>query len=140
MMGPDATFFLSQDDKARVPLGLPASQKHVRMAMHLQYRVSLPDHDWVVAERHKLIPSVYAGCIVGESRVLCVGPTFVSIRSGKHDKSTAKSHLADFHNLVELEVSTKHPMEHGQRSINLEFPRHFANEERASEADTACHS
>lgn len=103
-MGPDACFFLSQDDKARVPLGLPAANKQARVATHLQYRVSLPDHDWVVAERHKLIPSVYAACVVVESKVLYNGPTYVSIRSGKHDSSTAKTHLSDFNKLVWMDV------------------------------------
>lgn len=28
--------------------------------MRMDYLVRLPDHDWVVAEKHKLIPSVYA--------------------------------------------------------------------------------
>lgn len=32
--------------------------------MHLEYRVRLPDHDFVKAERHKLIPSVVAGIVI----------------------------------------------------------------------------
>lgn len=59
--------------------------------MHVEYKITLPDHDWVVAERHKLIPSVYAGIVIGEakldgspSNVSYSGPTFVAIRSGKH--------------------------------------------------------
>lgn len=74
--------------------------------MHLQYRVSLPDHDWVIAEKHKLIPSVYAACVVTDEKVLYSGPTYISIRSGKHDGSSASSHLADFHYLTEMNVST----------------------------------
>lgn len=35
--------------------------------MHLEYRISLPDHDWVKAERHKLIPSCIAGLIINEN-------------------------------------------------------------------------
>ncbi|KAL0879428.1 hypothetical protein ABMA27_003179 [Loxostege sticticalis] len=50
--------------------------------MHLDYRVKLPDHDFVVAEKHKLIPSVYAGIVVkkdGEGKPEAVthsGPTY----------------------------------------------------------------
>ena len=33
--------------------------------MHVEYRVCLPDHYWVVAESHKLIPSVIAGIEIG---------------------------------------------------------------------------
>jgi len=52
--------FISQDDKARFPIGLTAAHKKVTLLMHLEYRLSLPDHDLVVAAGHKLIPSVYA--------------------------------------------------------------------------------
>ncbi|GBP08420.1 hypothetical protein EVAR_77123_1 [Eumeta japonica] len=66
LLGPQQVFVLSQDDKARVPI----------------------DHDWVVAERHKLIPSVYAGVKVEpnnfgkEEAVGYSGPTHISIRVG----------------------------------------------------------
>ncbi len=76
--------------------------------MHVEYRVSLPDHDWVVAERHKLIPSVYAGINIqpnglGERQaVVYSGPTYIAIRSGKHSSSTAFSHAFDFEKLLLL--------------------------------------
>lgn len=60
-LGPKEVFFISQDDKARIPLGITAANKQCAILMHLDYRVVLPDHDWVKAEKHKLIPSVYAG-------------------------------------------------------------------------------
>ena len=63
LLGPHEVSFLSQDDKARVPIGITAAKKQSPMLMHLEYRISLPDHDWVVAAGHKLIPSVYAGNI-----------------------------------------------------------------------------
>ena len=49
-------FFLSQDDKARVPIGLPISKKQDVMTMHLEYKVSLPDHNFPTGKSHKLIP------------------------------------------------------------------------------------
>lgn len=78
-MGDECVFFLSQDDKARVPLGLPAAHKQAPILMHTEYAIRLLDHDWVVAERHKLIPSVYAGCEI-KKEVTYSGPTFVAIR------------------------------------------------------------
>lgn len=77
--------------------------------MHLEYRVRLPDHDWVVAERHKLIPSVYAvisiqpNCIGDPKAVGYSGPTFITIRSGKHSGSTAFTHARDLEQLVDHE-------------------------------------
>ncbi|XP_060801623.1 uncharacterized protein LOC106141435 [Amyelois transitella] len=76
--------------------------------MHVEYRVSLPDHDWVIATRHKLIPSVYAGCIIkgndmGRAEAITYsGPTYVAIRSGKHSSSTASTHAVDFNKLATL--------------------------------------
>ena len=55
-------FFLSRDDKVRVPIGLPVSRKQDVMLMHLEYEVSLPDHDFPIRKQRKLIPSVYASC------------------------------------------------------------------------------
>ena len=78
--------------------------------MHMEYRVRLPDHDWVVGSRHKLIPSVYAGIhIISKSpigqpdAVSYSGPTNIAIRSGKHSSSTATTHVIDFERLLKLE-------------------------------------
>ena len=51
--GADAMLFLSQDDKARVPLGLPAARKQAPLLMYHDYKISLPDHDFVIASGHK---------------------------------------------------------------------------------------
>ncbi|CAG8564054.1 7053_t:CDS:2 [Dentiscutata erythropus] len=73
--------------------------KTPRPTNKLKYRVELPDHDWVVAERHKLIPSVYAVLDVQEGKyeqaeaITYSGPTFIRIHSGKHDSSTAYQRL-----------------------------------------------
>ena len=76
--------------------------------MHLEYRVRLPDHDWVVADRHKFIPSVYGAITIpdgglGDPEVIGYsGPTYVAIRSGKHASSTAYSHALDIDRLMSL--------------------------------------
>ncbi|XP_065172441.1 uncharacterized protein [Atheta coriaria] len=109
ILGPKQVCFLSQDDKARVPIGLTAANKQAPLLMHVEYRVSLPDHDWVIASRHKLIPSVYAGCIIkgndmGRAEAITYsGPTYVAIRSGKHSSSTASTHAVDFNKLATLD-------------------------------------
>ncbi|XP_015116810.1 uncharacterized protein LOC107040985 [Diachasma alloeum] len=77
--------------------------------MHVLVRVKLPDHDWVIAERHKLIPSVYAGIhikpggIGSPDAMTYSGPTYVAIRSGNHSSSTAATHSDDFHRLMKLD-------------------------------------
>ena len=90
--------FVSNDDKARVPLGLAAASLPSPILMHLEYKVRLPDHDFVVGARHKLIPSVYGICdINAKGEVTYSGDTFIRVRSGKHDKSSAASHSYDMH-------------------------------------------
>lgn len=109
LLGPAEVAKLSIDDKARVPLGIAAATSQSPLLMHMEYRVRLPDHDWAVADRHKLIPSVYAGIAIKDnafgdrSGVTYSGPTYVAIRSGKHSKSTAYSHARDFDHLYELD-------------------------------------
>lgn len=107
--GPTEVAKLSIDDKARVPLGIAAATAQAPLLMHMEYRVRLPDHDWVVADRHKLIPSVYAGVAIkkdgfgDKGAVSYSGPTHVSVRSGKHSKSTAYSHARDLDHVFSLE-------------------------------------
>ncbi|CAF4945677.1 unnamed protein product [Rotaria sp. Silwood1] len=88
-------------DKCKVPLGLPAAKVQAPMLMHLDYRVRLSDHDWTVAPRHQLTPSVYAAYILSKDGDLGYsGPTYIGIRSAKHEFSTADSHALDFDRLI----------------------------------------
>lgn len=92
--------------QARVPIGKTAANKQTPLVFHMQYRVQIPDHDWVVAEKHKLIPSVYAFIKIESEKygdrkaVTYSGPTFVTIRSGKHCTSNAYSHGKDIETLM----------------------------------------
>ncbi|GBP77771.1 hypothetical protein EVAR_98464_1 [Eumeta japonica] len=119
--GPQQVCLISQDDKTQVRLGISAPNKQAPILMQVEYRVTLPDHDWVIAERHKLIPSVYAGIIIqpnGEGRPDAVsysGPTYVAIRSGEHCSASLKSHASDLKRLLDLtdfQISTKTPQGH----------------------------
>ncbi|CAF0966810.1 unnamed protein product [Rotaria sp. Silwood1] len=108
IFGNDCVLYLSQDDKCKVPIGLPAARVQAPMLMHLDYRISLPDHDWVVAPRHQLTPSVYAACFLSEDGDLGYsGPTYIAIRSAKHEISCAESHAKDFDRLVCLKEFEK---------------------------------
>ena len=102
LLRPNQVCYLSQDDKARVTIGITAAHKQSTFLMHMEYRVKLPEYDFVKAERHKIIPSVVAGIIINQNGigttddVTYSGPTYVAIRSGKHDSSTAMTHAFDF--------------------------------------------
>ena len=60
ILGPREITFHSQDDKYRMALGIPAATKQAPLLMHTDYKVTLPDHDFIVALPHKLTPSVIA--------------------------------------------------------------------------------
>ena len=109
VFGAENVFVLSVDDKAKVPIGVTAASKQSPLIMHVDYEIRLPDHDFVKSTKHKLTPSVYSACeirttsskVAPESSYL--GPTYIAIRSGKHDSSTAYSHGRDFDHVVKLE-------------------------------------
>ncbi|XP_037030801.1 uncharacterized protein LOC119070532 [Bradysia coprophila] len=122
-LGPNQVTFISQDDKARVPIGVTAANKQTPLLMHVEYRVKLADHDWVKASRHKLIPSVYAGIKIKDNglgnrtAVGYSGPTFITIRSGKHSTSNALTHARDldflYDNVPEFDAIMKCKSENG---------------------------
>lgn len=109
ILGPNQVIFLSADDKARVPIGLTAANSQAPFLMHVEYRVRLPDHDFVKASKHKLIPSVYIALEIKENlmgnpeAVTYSGPTYIAIRSAKHSSSTSATHANDYHSLFDLE-------------------------------------
>ncbi len=97
-------------------IGIVAENKQAPILMHLEYQIHLPDHDWVVTSEQKLIPSVYAGIVIGANglgkpdAVGYSGPTYIAICSGKHSSSTALAHGMDFEKLLsipELDAITK---------------------------------
>ena len=97
-------FFLSADDKARVPLGLAVSKKQTTILRHLRYSVKLPDHDFPIWEKHKLVLSVYAAFEKSKDGSIGYnGLTYIAIRSEKQDKSSAASHIEDFRALLSLD-------------------------------------
>ena len=68
----------------RVAIGLRAANKQPTLLMHMEYKERLTDHDFVIAPRHKLLPSVIASMTVKKNSRMAVtysGPTYVGIRS-----------------------------------------------------------
>ena len=98
---PAEVTFDSQDDKAKVSTGLTAANKQAPMLMHMEYQVPLPDHDFVVAPKHKLIPSAIGDVKLVKSKdltndaVTYSGATYIGIRSAKHSASSAFAQFQD---------------------------------------------
>lgn len=102
IFGSQAVNVLCLDDKARVPLGLTAAKEQAPILMGIDYKVRMPDHDFVIGQGHKLIPSVYAKCDIKENGVMSYsGLTFIFIRSARHDTSNAFTHHDDIKVVLE---------------------------------------
>ena len=100
MVGPEAATFISNDDKACVALSLAATSLQAPVLMHLDYRVRLPDHSFVIGECHTLITPVYGLCEISpKSTINYLRDTFIQIRSYKHNFLTAYIHAHDMREL-----------------------------------------
>ena len=97
------------DVKAKLSIGVTTANKQSPLIMHVDYKICLPDHDFVKATNHKLTPSVYSACEIRTTsfkvapEISYLGPTYIAIRSGKHDSSTGYSHGRDFDHVLKLE-------------------------------------
>ena len=78
ILGPAEVTFHLQDDKAKVTIGLTAATKQAPMLRHMEYQVTLPDHDFVVAPKHKLTPSVIDDMKLVKSKDLTNDPVTYS--------------------------------------------------------------
>ena len=103
--GPNAVLFMSNNNKARIPLGLAADNLQALLFMHSEYKVKLLDHDFVIGLQHKLIPSVYRICKINNTGdTLYGGDTFIRVRSGKHDTSNAYTHALDVQDIFQSKL------------------------------------
>lgn len=58
LFDPQAVLFISHDDKDKVTLVLAAATLQSPILVNLEYKLRLPDHNFVVGARHNLISSV----------------------------------------------------------------------------------
>ncbi|GBB92831.1 hypothetical protein RclHR1_20620002 [Rhizophagus clarus] len=56
---PKHSIIILQDDKAKVPLGILVISRTFSTVQTHNQLISIPDHDFPVSSKHKLIPSVY---------------------------------------------------------------------------------
>lgn len=107
ILGNNQVLLISQDDKAKVPIGIPAASKQQAFMMNVEYKVCLPDHTFPVAPGYKLVPSVYMALalsneIGAKSAVAASGPTYIAIRSAKFSGSSAATHQTDFEKILTI--------------------------------------
>ena len=79
--------------------------------MHMEYKVRLPDHNFVVGPSHTLIPLVYGVCEIKDNGELSYSRnTFIRIRSDKHDSSSTHTHAYDMKELFESSNLPERPI------------------------------
>ena len=70
ILGPEEVTFHSMDDKAKLPTVITTAEKQTPLFLLMEYEVTLPDHDFVVDFKHKMIPSVIGDMKVVKSKDL----------------------------------------------------------------------
>ena len=109
LFGPTVSAFIGQDDKAHVPIGITAANKQAPLLMNGKYQVQLPDHDFVIATKHKLTPTVIGlreikdTPIADRKAVGYSGPTFIQVKSLKHTRSNASVHIEALDEVLKTE-------------------------------------
>ena len=113
ILGPEEVTSHSMDNKGKVPVCITTAKKQTPLFMHVKYQVTLPDHDFVVGSKHKLIPSVIRDMKVVKSKDLTndavsySGPTYIAIMSLKYSGSSAFHHLRDMNRARSLPEFTE---------------------------------
>lgn len=109
ILGPKEVFYLSEDHRARVSLGMTAPCKQAPLLMRMEYNVCFPDTRSILADQQKLILSVYGAmainsqCMGDPQAVQFSGPTYVAVRTGHQSCQVAEAHASDFNRLIHLE-------------------------------------
>ncbi|CAG8593383.1 23633_t:CDS:2, partial [Gigaspora margarita] len=112
----DQSVILSQDDKAKVSVGIPAIGRHFKTMQTILEPVSVPDHDFPIGSSQKLVPSVYLLINPKETdESLRVGQLLIFIRAQWHLGSSSATHMTDILSLV----SNKRPDENPRHSKNI---------------------
>ncbi|CAF1119590.1 unnamed protein product [Adineta steineri] len=112
--GNDCVFYIVQDNKASIRIGRPAARGHSPLIMRLDYQMSTVNSSPIPSSTpYQLKPTVYASCIIDElGAVTNSGPTYVSIRSMKHDRTNIDCEENDFDTIVKLKEFEKTARNH----------------------------
>ena len=104
----DWVVMISQDDKAKVAVGIPAVRRHFETMQTVLESVSLPDHDFPIGTSQKLIPSVYLLINPKEAdESLRAGQMAIFIRAQWHLGFSSTTHMTDILSLVSNEEFTE---------------------------------
>ncbi|GES72486.1 uncharacterized protein LOC106141435 [Rhizophagus clarus] len=113
---PQDIMLISQDDKAKVPLGMAAIGQTFKAIQTINEFVSVPDHDFPKASKHKLIPSVYLLINPSNSNnSLCSSKVQIFIRLEYFLGTSCKTHMVDLMSITKEEPF--HEFTHNEDSV-----------------------
>ncbi|PKC07250.1 hypothetical protein RhiirA5_500808 [Rhizophagus irregularis] len=93
---------ISQDDKAKVPLGIPAVGRTFQTIQSFQEPVTLPDHDFPVGMQQKLIPSVYLLINPSDTNdTFRNGQLSIFVHPQYHVGTSSSTHMSDLNSLIQ---------------------------------------
>jgi hypothetical protein len=133
----DETIIISQDDKAKVGLGVPAVGRTFKTIQTVNEPVTVEDHDFPFGSKMKLIPSVYLIINPGDSSdTLRTGQLSIFIRPEYFIGTSSTTHMADLESIISNEIfSTTLKQENKVKPILIllvdggpdENPKHMKN-------------
>ena len=93
---------ICQDDKAKVPLGIPAVGRTFQTIQSFREPVTLPDHDFPIGMQQKLIPSVYLLINPSDTNdTFRNGQLSIFIRPQYQIGTSSTSHMSDLNSLTQ---------------------------------------
>ncbi|GBB92221.1 hypothetical protein RclHR1_19880001 [Rhizophagus clarus] len=96
------SIIISQDDKAKVPLSIPAVGKTFQTLQNFQEPVTLLNHDFLVDMQQKLIPSVYLLINLSDTNdAFHNGQLLIFIRSQYQVGINSSTYMSDLNSLIQ---------------------------------------
>ncbi|GBC24607.2 hypothetical protein GLOIN_2v1766467 [Rhizophagus irregularis DAOM 181602=DAOM 197198] len=100
----DESIIISQDDKAKIGLGIPAVGRTFKTIQSVNEPVTVEDHDFPTGSKMKLIPSVYLVINPADSsNTLRTGQLSIFIRPEYFIGTSSATHIADLESIVKNE-------------------------------------
>ncbi|CAB4415079.1 unnamed protein product [Rhizophagus irregularis] len=96
------SIIISQDDKTKVPLGIPAVGRTFQTIQSFQEPVILPNHDFPIGMQQKLILSVYLLINLSDTNdTFCNGQLLIFIRPQYQVGTSSATHMSDLNSLTQ---------------------------------------
>ncbi len=101
---PNDSIIISQDDKAKIGLGIPVVGRTFKTVQSVNEPVTIADHDFPISTKQKLIPSVYLLINPSDSsKTLRTGHMSIVVRPEYFVGTSSRTHMADLIKIIHSE-------------------------------------